>query len=442
MKMSRFKLLCFILILIAFNSCSTFQNPQCESCNIILIIISCFRADHTNMENYYRNTTPFLATLAEESLYFENAYAQGSYTYTSIPSIFTSQLPYSLFGKNKNELPMPNSALTIAEILKNNSYKTVAFTGGMYFSREFNMDQGFDVWNESNFLLSENYNLAKEWLLNNKRKRFFMLIHGYELHNPLNKGHRFFKINVDTKINGTDKEFKLMEQEYFKKGYINLSNDEINEYITLYDDNIRWVDQSTSEFFNFLKTSGLLNNTIVVITSENGEELLDHRAIQHGFTLYNEVLHVPLIIHFPSGLRLNYSGNVRLLDLTPTLLDIVGVSYREYGFQGASLMPLIHKKTELRVFSETPRNQRLRSIMIKNWKLIVNLDTNKRELYNLLQDKKEKINLCEKFSEICTNLTKELDIYFDSLPLFWDNNRLNLTPEMKALLKNKGYWAR
>ena len=439
--MKRILALILILALLGCSHMPKQSNPfHCSDCNIILIFIDDLRADHLSMFGYYRNTTPFIDSLANASVVFEHAYVQGTYTYTSVPSILTSQMPTTLFGTNKDE-PLTGKALTIAEILNQAGYKTVAFTGGIYFSHEFNIDQGFDLWVEDRFLLINNYKLAEAWLKNHTNSKFFMVIHGMELHDPVNKGHRYFALNISSRINGCEEEWGKLEKEYFKKGYINLTDDEIAKYTAMYDDNIRWVDNTTRKFFDFLAKKGLLTNTIVVVTSDHGEELLDHGGIQHGYTLYNEVLRVPLIIRFPSKVGLKYTGNVRLVDLVPTLLDAVGINYKRYNFVGQSLLDLLVTKTsmDLVVFSETNRGKQLRSIIKGDLKVIEDLTNNKTFLFNLSEDYEEKTNICWLHKELCQSLKEELHSFFNSLPIIYEPEEHEISEKLKSRLKSMGY---
>ena len=442
MDHKKFYIIIAVLLIFTISSCSksTYdkllnQNLKCDNCNIIIIHIDALRADHISAYGYTMKTTPNIDKFANKSFIFKNAITASSWTLPSTMSIFTSTYPSehgikNLYLRNKRgELIQANLQTinpdtdTLAKILKQNNYATAAFTGGGGVHSRFGFDKGFDIYYEpGNFTGFElSITEALKWL--DKNKKFFLFLHGYDIHGRYYTEKNYSGIFIDKNYNGTytgEKEQQIeLRNQSLEEGYLNLSREDKEFWIGLYDSRLYDADKRIGSFLSKVEDFGLLNNSIIIILADHGEELFERNRIDHGFSLYDELIHVPLIIYIPHLKQYRaIQQQVRTIDVMPTILDLIGIKINEdlnNQMRGTSLVPLMEgQHISLDAFSETDYLYKVfqRSIRKSNgWKFIYSLDTNKRELYNLNEDPEEKNNLVDKEPRIAYELEQELFSY-------------------------------
>lgn len=366
--------LILIIISIYFSSISGFfinkeKNAICKDCNVVFITIDALRADHLGCYGYSSNTSPNIDKLENESILFENAFSQSSWTLPCMTTVFTSIYPYLYEDVNKEEyLLLSKSVNTFPEILKENGYLTAGFVDACYMNSYFGFNKGFDIYDDRSctnidFLGIKNIeNNVFEFLNKNKQSKFFLYLHILEVHDAKN--------------------------------------------VSEYDKNILYEDEGISIILNKLKELNLAQKTIIIITADHGQEIFDHGNFGHGYTLYDEVIHVPLIIKIPFINHKIIENQVGSIDIAPTILDLLNISIPEQ-FQGNSFVPLImgYEKENETVYSKL---QTLISLRRNDFKFIYDTKTNYSELYYLRNDPKEKINLAEENSSITKELKNEL----------------------------------
>jgi len=437
-----------------------------EEANVILITIDALRAGHLSCLGYPRHTTPNLDQLADEGALFLQAISNGPHTRYSFPSILTSTyafmydragIPLKLGGG-----PLSKHRITIAEVLKGNGYSTAAFNSNPLISSHYSYDRGFDTF--ENFLgkplraemelrikkkrgifpkdLVNFYKFIRKfikyfqgkatdqpnayeinqrvisWLRTYSQKKFFVWLHYLDVHFPYFPP--LFMKSYSRSIS-TLEMFSLNDRvlaDVRARAPSGLAENELRKIIGLYDDGVRNVDCAIGLLFDKLKKLGTwLGNTYIIVTADHGEEFADHgevghymRACTRAHALYDELLHVPLIIAGP-GIqeRTVIKNQVGLLDLAPTILDLLGIEEIQ-EFQGKSSLPLV-KGTETyekrNVISEGLRDERDGSIVksysyrTEKWKfiLVVNGDKRRCELYDLEKDPEETDDLARKEAE-------------------------------------------
>lgn len=407
--------------------------------NVILISIDTLRADHLGCYGYFRNTSPNIDKLAKEGILFEQAISQATWTLPSHASIFTSQyVPvHGVYFFNK----LPDSAVTLAEVLENNGYATAAFTGGCDILSIFGLDQGFDVFydtvkNVKQFgSFNETVPLAIQWLHENKGSIFFLFIHGYDVHEPY---HVPDENMFDTKYKGIIDDMILNRNTFskiYRNSYVNnegrilkLTSKDINHIIAHYDSGIHYADEKIGDLLKELKKLKLLDDTIIIILSDHGEGLGERgRLAQHGINFYDEVVRVPLIIRHPSikGPK-RIKTQAQLIDVMPTILDFLGIPKNKEA-QGNSLVPLIDGKAppdfNEYVFSEGWMIRTLKFKMIKE-----------EELYDLKEDHRELNNRAIKNPKILSELMQQF--------LKWRKDNLQVMRDLrlKEKFKDTSYW--
>jgi arylsulfatase A-like enzyme len=403
----------FIFIFLWFFSflSSKYMNLQhssrCIGCNIIFVSIDSLRADHLSSYGYFRNTSPNIDRFAEKAIIFKNAFSQSYWTLPSHASIFISKYPSAHDVKNSSQ-KLSSAEITLAEILKKNGYKTLAFTGDGYVSSVFGFSQGFDIFVEDDFTLANNIQKALEWIKINKDVKFFIFLHGYELHSLLLIPRNFLTIYADPQYKGIGKTFNLDEVGYLSKS---LNESDVDYITACYDGGINYIDQLVGILLDELSKLQLEKNTIIVITSDHGQALMEHGYILKHVDLYDEIIHIPLIIKSPRiSFKKIIENQVQSIDIMPTILDLVGISIPA-TVQGRSLLPLINEpeNTSFPVYSE---KEDAVSIRINEFKFIWR-DSGRHELYNLANDPKEKINLIDRYPNLGKILEREINRFLE-----------------------------
>ena len=326
----------------------SFENPK-----IILISLDTLRADHLGCYGYDRETSPNLDTLAQESILFTHTYAQSSWTLPSHVSMLFSLNSAShqvYYPDQKIDSSLPS----IANFLKREGYLTYAMTSGGYVSSIFGFAKGFDWYDEpldkskdplGQYEAERLYAHTSEWLRNNKDKPFFLFLHTYQTHGPYYCPSPWNERFLEEKAEWT----RMDLTQFFESRGDNytFSPEEIANVVSLYDGEIRYTDDMLIKpLVSLLKDLNIYDNTLIIITSDHGEEFHDHEGWLHGRNLYEESIRVPLIIKFPNsefkGKKL--TANCSLIDIMPTILEIASVKYNKKSIEGKSLMDMVLDK--------------------------------------------------------------------------------------------------
>jgi arylsulfatase A-like enzyme len=289
--------------------------------NIVLISIDTLRADRVGVYGAYRPTTPTIDALAAKSVVFEDAWSVWPETSGSHMSLFTSRYPSEHGVTSFISAPAASLEL-LAERLRRGGYLTRAYTedGGVWALAGF--ARGFSAYAERrspDFVYrgeaAATFADATHWIEANADRTFFLFIHTYQVHAPYNPPKDYRALFAD--VPGREGGMWLQA--------------------LAYDQEVRYTDDQVAGFLAALTRLGLAERSIVVLTSDHGEEFGEHGGTGHGRTLHRETLHVPLIVSAPGllGAR-RVATPVSLLDVAPTLLDLVGVAGID-GARGTSL---------------------------------------------------------------------------------------------------------
>lgn len=410
-------LACFLAIvgIIAFKS---FTHVDQSKPNVILVVIDALRADHLGCYGYsVRETSPAIDALAKQSYVFSNAFSASSWTRSAVASTLTglSPLEHGILSENPQHI-LSEDIFTIQKFFKTKGYVTGAVVSNPHYAFGFlhQIDQayiGADL----------NYDHAITWIDKQRHNPFFLLIHNNDPHDPYSLHEEFgFIQNVGL----TDSEYDLKNLLPTRRDGaqiacnsplnqpVILPNEALQKLIALYDGEIRFADHHFSRLMRYLKDTRLRDNTIVIVTSDHGEEFLDHGGYWHGCTLYDEVLHVPLIISLPgqnSGRVIDQ--NVGTIDLLPTLMHLVNGKLPQDRFTGKSLLPLIKGNhwSEKPIFSATQFRGPLQYSWINgDYKLIKYASGDIIGLFDLKRDPKETDNLKDTHPQLLRTLDQTL----------------------------------
>lgn len=448
-KFSKFTVILILILLFwgdfAFSKESAktkeVKTGSYKGCNVVFVSFDALQAAHMSCLGYFRKTTPTIDQFAGEGFLFKNAISQSSWTVPATMSYFTSLYPsehklinkYSTYTESEKLLSnlkkLSPGVITLAEVLKEDGYVTGGFTGDAGVGAVFGFGVGFDTYFEGPKFggMDKSIPAALEWVKKNSKKKFFMFLHGYDVHGQYDPPQGFSREFVDPPYSGPLKggkeEEALIREEGLEKGLVSLTDEDVRFWRALYDEKIKDVDARFKEFVDKLKDLGLLERTIIIIFSDHGTEFYEHKRFDHGYSLYDELIHVPLIFWLPrtkTGMAIN--DQVRSIDVMPTLLDLLGVRVSDKvkkQMQGQSFLPLMHgKHMDLTAFSETDYRfyTSKRSIRTADgYKFIYSLDTHKRELYDLRNDPGELKDLSDTEKKLAYELEQKLFAWLKSM---------------------------
>ena len=422
-----------------------FQKRMENEYNVLLISIDTLRPDHLGCYGYEKDISPHIDQLADEGAVFQNAFSQAPWTLPSHLSMLTSIYP-SVFkdGEKRKEYFLSNPSLSIASILQKNGYITGGITGGGNVDPDFGYSQGFNsgytttsAKDESQ--IHESYVIFKEWIKMHKEDRFFLFFHTFEVHDYITAKEKHILKNIDP-------------------------NNIRLQMLELYDNKIAHMDNYIGLITNDLKKLGIYDKTLIIITSDHGEEFFEHGNLGHQTSLYNELLKVPLIFRLPGKIpsKIKIKNNVRVVDIKTTILSILGIE-DENPQEGKSLLSFLdNTEDENRtIFAEETGSVigealDIKSIQNDQYKFILspvattppgfNYDIkNFGELYDLNKDLAEKRNLNEKGNLIAKKLKEEIieitqkNIQLKEILKQNSDKSIEISEETKQRLRALGY---
>jgi len=394
----------------------------CKDCNVIFIAFDALQASHVSHLGYARDTTPTIDAIAKEGITFTNAITAAPWTVPSYMSIFTGLFPtehkvvnkYSVYTDTEktitNLAKVAPNVRTLAQVFKDNGYVTGGFTGDAGVSSPFGYNQGFDVYkdNETFGSMGVAASQAVQFLKENKGKKFFVFLHGYDSHGqfklPEDYKGRFMPEDYTGAFRGTADEQRDLREKGLATDDIGLNVSDVAFWRSWYDSKIRDADDRFRKFWDEFEAMGLKENTIVILFSDHGTEFYEHKKFDHGHTLYDELVHVLLVISGPNIPKdKKVSAQVSTVDIAPTILALVGITPDE-GFttqlRGTSLVPAFTGQTIAGrdVFMETDYRNYTHKRGVRTadgWKYIETMETGIGELYNLTKDPGETVNLID-----------------------------------------------
>ena len=460
---------------------------ECVDCNVIMISLSNVSAEHMSLYGYERVTTPNLDAWAKDAIVFENAFTQSSWTLPVGVSLFTSLYPYAhgVTDRYENNVLREDIA-TLPEILRDNGYTTAAFTGGLDYSRVFGHMRGFDEvveagkdvnWPTDFAGFSAAFPKAKQWVEKNSENKFFLFLHGYDTHCPFVPPKEvqgtFAKKSNDITIDPSlcyrgyaNNETGKYEAYYSKtkQEKVLLTNNDIEYLKDSYDEEIVAVDALATDFLESLDKS-VLDKTVVVVFSDHGEMFAKHgrfgRAGAIRGTLYDDVLHVPLIVKVPQYEGKKVGGLTQIIDIMPTVLKILNIQ-TDTAAQGKDLVSMIETNEESNdfVFSGSEFNVGIFNSVYKQksvneaardhqWKLIHEVKLSESggvenetfELYDIKNDRDELYNVIDDQAEVAAELKKILsDWTYESKNIMRKGKTEEVPDSLQEEARKRGYW--
>lgn len=390
--------------------------------SVILISVDTLRADRLSCYGYRGQRTPNIDAIAQGGTLFSQVSSPVPLTLPAHVSLLTSTYPFANGVKDNGEQLGP-AAITLATVFKGRGYRTAAFVGGFVLDRRFGLARGFDVY-DSPFQVhtvagvdtgdikrpaEEVVRAAMRWLEAPSTRPYFLFLHLYDLHTPYDPPPAW-----RARSGGG------------------------------YAAEIGYVDESLGRFWKFLAQRRLLDQALVVFTSDHGEGLGDHGESTHGYFIYQSTLRVPLIFHWPAGgrrLASEVSEPVSLVNVAPTILEFAGVPAPRQ-MQGRSQFSTA--RPDEGVYSESRYANThfgcavLRSLRAGRYKYV---EAPRPELYDLSRDPGESRNLYATTRALADSYRSRLRAFGARFPRTSSTPAAMVSPETMVALRSLGYLA-
>ncbi|HSB16572.1 MAG TPA: sulfatase-like hydrolase/transferase [Bryobacteraceae bacterium] len=457
--------------------------------NILLYLVCTMRRDHMSLYGYPRDTTPFLKTLGSAGVVFEDAHAQAAWTKASVPSLMTSLSAYATGIVRENDT-IPSGATTLAEQLRRAGYVTASFVTSPFAGKASGLDRGFDYVAEHRLIQrmrSEETDRGTDsaalnkvlaaWLERYWDEPFFLYAHSNDPHAPYDPPAEFeAKFANPAETAQFNRDYGLLRDRHMYGGGATISRADclrkgihpdrfLRRAIERYDAEIAHNDSSIERLAGKLKELGILDNTLIIVVSDHGEEFWEHGWTGHGHSLYQELTQVAWLMWNPKMLPSpkRIGEPVQLMDLVPTVLDLLKIR-PSITLKGQSLLPLLRGKTFERKtpvmasrFAHpgakphgfVPENRTgTFALITRDWKLIWRDQARlsalpEIELYDRRTDQAETRNVSAQYPEVVRRLKAEMDQWVEAQKpvrkLVGATGHTSLSPEAIERLRSLGY---
>ncbi len=382
--------------------------------NVVLITLDATRKDALGCYGNTKNLTPFIDSLQNQSIVFTKGQATGPYTQASFLGILTSSY-YLEYGKPAGLSPQRT---LISEILQKSGTTTAAFHSNPFITEDLGWNRGWNVFYDSmdeeeepelgymqgNIINNRAQNWLKSHVGNGDYNQFFLWLHYMDAHEPYMPGRQYMEM-ADPSLDIPPHEMNRLFKTLLKRDVSDL--EKVALLKRLYDVHVREVDTYVQEFCNYLQKLGILEDTIIIITSDHGDEFNEHGGLSHDDKMYSELIDIPLLIYEPSGTKGEICDKlVSNIDIPPTIIYLFGLDPLP-AFEGTSLLP-VADYPDKGVFGEAVYQQSphkgdhargpdmSRDIYFyreNDLKVIYRANLDSWEMYDLKEDPKESNNL-------------------------------------------------
>ena len=396
-----------------------------QPANLVICVLDAARADHVWSYGYPRETTPNIDKLAGESVVFRNHFSTYPSTKPSTASLFTGLYPDThriMGGKTPDK-----SEVTLAQWLKGAGFHTAFFSSNAVASPEVGIGADFEriFVNPSagGKARSEHISLSTSeawrrpegltevfgrWLSKEGRSRFFAYCHFLPPHNPYDAPEEvkaWFAAQEPIAVQRRSFEFPETRPAYGRDKAL-----PPQEWVNWYDANMRWADWGVGEVVRLLRERGLLDNTLLIVTSDHGEAFGEHGYIYHSHAVYDEFVHIPLVMRFPGKQRLvgEVTALTQTVDLAPAILDLWQIPYERERIQGSSLLPLLTgEKRKVRDYVFATCSEPWPSYLVRDtaWSLLLYRGGKLRALYDLRNDPGQTRNVIAEHAQTAAKMT-------------------------------------
>jgi arylsulfatase A-like enzyme len=364
--------------------------------NILLITVDSLRADHLGCYGHTRDTSPRIDRLAADGVLYRNAIAQASWTLPSMATLLTSRYP-SHHGADSAGHSLPEEVTTLAEVLRDQGYKTLGFVSHLFVGRKYGMDQGFDLFDQRH--IAGHSGVTSEGLTDTALRRlrregkepFFLWVHYFDPHFTYVQ-HEEFAFTTAEERGSLKRELTIL---YLQGRTNDISAEELSYVEGVYDEEIAYTDHQIGRLLDRIEALPTVHPLVTVFTADHGEAFLERGRFGHGHDVYDELIRVPLLISgaIDEGLKgTACEAPVELASVAGTIARLAGV--RGEPFRGEDLLALDTLSNGPRFrFAEGNSawsdEDRQLAVISNGWKLIRHLEDGRLELYDLAADPRE-----------------------------------------------------
>jgi arylsulfatase A-like enzyme len=468
------------------NPLLTTATPKARP-NVLLYLVCTLRPDHTSLYGYARDTTPFLKKFGAGAVVFEDSHAQAPWTKASVPAMMTSLHTYTT-GLVRDTDTIPAGVKTFAERMRAAGYVTASVVTNPFAGKASGLQRGFDYMMEYPVVHRFRSDAADRgtdsaalnkvlfpWLEQHRHEPFFLYAHATDPHAPYRPPAGF-----------EEKWANPADTEKFNRDYTGLRNQAqygggavftranckakgldpdsfIRKAIDRYDGEILHNDHSLELLVDKLRQLGILDNTLVIVVSDHGEEFWEHGYTAHGHSLYHELTHNVFLMWNPKLLAApkRIQEPVQLIDLMPTVLELLDIP-ADGVVQGQSLVPLIKGQpfrrqgyvASSRFAHPSPKgfapeySTDTFALLDQNWKFLYRTQAkraglNEVELYDRRTDRAETRDVAAQHPEVTRQFRAEIERWIDGQrqvrKLVGPGGTTTLDPESIERLRSLGY---
>jgi len=375
-------------------------REQLRGLNVVLVVLDAARASSFGCYGYGAQTTPEVDRIAADGVVFERAFTPAVYTLGAMSSLWTSQYPDRHHAEVSYADRLPPDRLTLAQALTARGVHTAGFVANAMAGTAFGFDRGFSEFTEVFRLFPDLGSRAEgfrrvlpQWLQRHRREPFFAYVHVREPHFPYDPPPPFgARFGPDAPLDVQQRRDRAWYTDV-NQGRIKPSAGQVEHLRRLYDGNLAYADQEVGALRQALQDTGLWDRTVLVITADHGEQLYEHGYISHSAQVYEQSVHVPLVVRLPQG-RGPRGTRIRemvdLLDLSPTFVDVLlggGAGPTARAFQGRSLLPVIAgARGKPAILSRTVWERPVYALRDDRYKLVYDSRTGEGRLFDLQVD--------------------------------------------------------
>lgn len=380
---------------------------------VILISLDTLRGDRLGCYGYHRPTSPFLDELAAKGTLFERVVAQAPWTLPSHATMLTGRLPHA-HGVVDHARRLPESVPTLASLLAERGYATAAMVNSKWINVEQGLLRGFaehERFREGGPNRGpEITRAAVSWLERHSDEPYFLFLHYYDVHSPYSAPpatQELFTAPYEGPVDGTTAQ--LVE---IRNGTLRVDPTDLRHLSDLYDAEVRALDDELRALWEGLARLGIADDTLVVVTSDHGEELGEHGGVLHGRTLHGEVLNVPLIVAGPGVVRGARVSELALVaDVVPTILARLGFEPPP-GIDGTDLLDPHGGASPRVAFAaadwQNAEPDSLRMVQTPRYKLCHDRLASSDSLYDLERDPGEQVDVSPLHPNVVEALLAEI----------------------------------
>jgi len=419
--------------------------------NVVICVVDTLRPDYLGVYGHDKPTSPAIDALAVESVVFEHAYSPAPWTLPAVVSLLIGTFPCEHLVLVDGQ-KIASEQQPLAERLSAAGFRTAAFISNPYAGKMTGLDRGVEKTVAQPPLQNTTGADLEPWLEADSKKPFFIYVHNIEPHNPCDVPAEsiapFGEVPADElpRMRAALNDFRRLTRVDFEAGQAVGTTDNtaaqdaamallrtMEPQIRIcYEAAVRRADESVGSIIDMLKKRRVWDQTLFILVSDHGEEFDEHGGWLHDQSVYEELIHVPLIVHFPKG---QYGGTrvasiVNLVDVLPTVAEVVGRPKVAENARGTSVVPLaagapaadsdafhvvavrMNRKKFYRPFKETRGDVNV-ALRQRNWKAIFNVETKSFELYELKEDAGETNDVADNEPDLARAMQRIAQTWFD-----------------------------